>query len=395
MTLLLAAACLVARAAAAQDGADPESSGRFHLGSVRLAPSITLRNIGIDTNVFNEIDAPRSDFTFTLGARVDAWWRVRRVRLQSTNSLDFVYFNRYVDQRSVNPGNQIRVDVPLNRIRPYASVSVFSTHERATAEIDARAPHTLTTSRIGSEVRLTGKLTLDVNGSLSRTAYKNADDPNGSILHRSLTGHAVQTNCAVRYASTPLTTMVLGVERRKDVFAFSSERNAYSVAIKPGIEFKPLALVSGSAFVGYRRFRPVTAAIQEFTGTVADVNLAYILMGTTRLSTQISRDVNFSFEAVQPYYLLTGISASIDRHIVGPFDALARISRQKLAYRNIGPSIERSRLDLVANYGGSLSYRLAHNRRISADFDYIRRRSNVTTRGYNGLRFGISATYPL
>jgi hypothetical protein len=286
------------------------------------------------------------------------------------------------------------VDAPLNRIRSYASVSVLTSHERATPEIDARAAHTLTTHLAGSEVRLTGKLALDVNGSRSRTAYKNVDDPFGSVLHSALTGHALQTNFAVRYALTPLTTLVLAVEQRRDVFDFSSERDANSLSIKPRVEFKRSALVSGSASVGYRRFRPNTAVVPAFAGTVADVNLACTLMGTTRLSTQISRDVTFSFESVHPYYLLTGMSLSIDRHIAGPWDALARIGRQRLSYRNIASVTAASRMDLVARYGGSLSYRLAHNRRISADFDYLRR-SSVRTRDYHGLRFGISATYPL
>jgi hypothetical protein len=392
---LLAVICLLARPAFAQDGEDPESSARFHLGSIRIAPSVAVRNIGIDTNVFNDIDTPRSDFTATIGGNIDMWWHVGRARLNSTHSIDFVYFNQYVGQRSVNPGNQIRVDVPLNRIRSYASVSVLTSHERATPEIDARAAHTLTTHLAGSEVRLTGKLALDVNGSRSRTAYRDVDDPFGSILHSSLTSHALQTNVAVRYASTPLTTLVLAVEQRRDLFDFSPERDANSISIKPRVEFKRSALVSGSASVGYRRFRPNRSLVPGFAGTVADVNLAYTLMGTTRFSTQISRDVNFSFESLQPYYLLTGMAASIDRHVAGPWDALARVGNQKLSYRSMGPLIGSLRMDVVANYGVSLAYRLAHNRRIAVDFDSLRRRSSATNRSYHGFRFGISASYPL
>jgi Putative beta-barrel porin 2 len=394
---LLAVACLLARAASAQDGIDPEGSARFHLGPMRLAPSVTVSNLGVDTNVFNEeTNTPRSDFTATITTKLDSWWRVGRARLNSTNSLDFVYFNQYVGQRSVNPGNQIHVEMPLNRFKPYASVSVLATHQR-TAEIDVRAASVSTNTLTGSQVRLTGKLALDINGGLSRTAYKNTADPLASALHFALTSHAVQTHFAGRYAATPLTTVVLAIERRRDLFDFSSERNSESVSIKPGIEFKPFALVSGSAYVGYRRFRPMTAVVPGFAGTVADVNLAYTLLGTTRLTTQIQRDINFSFESTQPYYLLTGTSASVDRNIAGPWDAIARMGRQKLAYRSVVGSLAlgSSRTDIVANYGGSLGYRIAHNRRIGVDFDYVRRRSGVTGHNYQGLRFGISATYPL
>jgi hypothetical protein len=398
LIVTLAAACLLAGPAAAQDGSDPESAARFHLGPIAIAPSVTLRNIGIDTNVFNEIDgSPRRDFTATLGSRVDTWWRVSRARFRGTNGVDLVYFDKYVDQRSVNMENQIRVDVPLNRINPHASVSVVKTRERPTAEIDVRAPRVTINSVMGAEVRATGKLRLDITSSRSRIAYESSQDAFGSVLQIALTRSTLEHQFAMRYVLTPLTTLVLAIQRQEDRFDFSAERHANGISIKPGIELRPLALVSGTAHIGYRRFRPLSPIVPEFTGTAADVDLRYTLSETTRVTTRIDRDVNFSFEATQPYYVLTGMSASLDRHIRGAWDATTRVSKQRLAYRSVVgvTTIHQARLDTVTNYGVSLGYRIGRDRRIGADFDYVRRRSGVNGRNYQGLRFGMSATYPL
>ena len=55
---------------------DPEAIGRFRLGFIRFTPSITLTNLGVDTNVFNELDDPKDDFTVTFGPKAEFWSRL-------------------------------------------------------------------------------------------------------------------------------------------------------------------------------------------------------------------------------------------------------------------------------------------------------------------------------
>ncbi len=58
---------------------EPEAVGRFRLGFIRFTPSIVLTNLGVDTNVFNELVDPKDDFTVTSGPRRSsgaAWGRV-------------------------------------------------------------------------------------------------------------------------------------------------------------------------------------------------------------------------------------------------------------------------------------------------------------------------------
>jgi hypothetical protein len=38
---------------------DPEQMGRFHIGFIRYTPSLVLSNLGVDTNVFNELEDPK------------------------------------------------------------------------------------------------------------------------------------------------------------------------------------------------------------------------------------------------------------------------------------------------------------------------------------------------
>ncbi len=81
---------------------DPEAIGRFRLGFVRFTPSITLTNLGVDTNVFNELDDPKDDFTVSFGPKAEFWSRLGpRGHLYGNVGLDYQYFQEYDSQRVV------------------------------------------------------------------------------------------------------------------------------------------------------------------------------------------------------------------------------------------------------------------------------------------------------
>ena len=66
----------------AQTQDDPIERTRFQVGPLGLTPSIALTNFGVDSNVFNESEHSKSDFTFTVSPQLDAWLRAGRWRLR-------------------------------------------------------------------------------------------------------------------------------------------------------------------------------------------------------------------------------------------------------------------------------------------------------------------------
>lgn len=396
MWALLAAAFLLPGSAAAQEQGD-SAAARFRLGPIAVAPRMVLRNMGIDTNVFNDAGEPQQDFVATVGADVDTWWRVGRARLTGTTRFDLVHFSRYNSQSTVNGAQQLRAELPLNRLMPYASASVSRTRERPNLEIDVRIPQVASDAAIGTRLRLTGRLVLDIGTAHSTINYAATTD-SFSALRDALNNRTIRRQTAVRYAVTPLTTIVIGADRQSHRFLYSKERDAESVSVTPAVEFKRFALIAGKASVGYRRFRLISERAPSFAGVVAGVDLSYTLLGDTRFGARVHRDVGFSYEATQPYYVVTGIATSMERRLIGASDIVGRVSRETLAYRNlttVPQTQDSSRLDVIQSYGGGLGYRLGRDRRIGAGVDYVRRRSPITNRSYEGLRFGISVTYPL
>ena len=92
----LALAVLVAPASSAQttDGGPDPATVRVRIGPLWMNPTISLPNIGIDTNVFNDPPnvAPKRDFTITVSPKTDLWLRMGRTWLSGAIAEDIVWY---------------------------------------------------------------------------------------------------------------------------------------------------------------------------------------------------------------------------------------------------------------------------------------------------------------
>lgn len=413
--IVTALCCLLPLAVNAQDRPDPASSARMRIGPVALTPTMTT-SIGVDDNVFNEAEDPKDDLVASARPQAEAWLRLGRGRLSGLTSVEFVYFNQYDSERSVNTANRALLELPLNRVRPYATASFTNTRARLNAEIDARARYSQTAVGGGAEVRLGSRSFVGLEAQRTRFTFGEGVAFNESEIRDVLNRDIERLTLSLRQRVTPLTTVVLLTQRQQENFVFSPERNSRSVEVIPGFEFDNSALLNGRAFVGFRRFEPETPAIPSFSGVVAAVDLAYTLLGATRFQARVSRDVAYSVEILYPYFLLTEVSGSVTHRITSAWELVATASQQRLAYRNVQPAtivpspnptspgstgpttgtqvlLLEDRTDTFFNWGAGLGYRLGRYTRVGLNADYYRRRSVFDGRTYTSLRLNTSLTY--
>ena len=202
----------------------------------------------------------------------------------------------------------------------------------------------------------------------------------------------------LRVALTPLTTLVVKTEDEHDRFEFSPLRDSNSVLFEPGFEFKPFALLSGRASVGYRQFDALTPGVPDYSGPVAAVDLSYTMRETTRFAVSFSRDVEYSYEPTSPYYIENGGLFSVTQALGTDWDVVGRAGRTSLTYRGLNelaalaPDIV-SRQDTVTTWGFGVGRRCGSTLRIGIDADRTARTSVIAGRNYSGLRIGGSVTY--
>jgi hypothetical protein len=191
-----------------------------------------------------------------------------------------------------------------------------------------------------------------------------------------------------------LTAVTVEAAQTQDRFEFNPLRDSNSTAVRVGLGFDPFALIKGSATFGVRDFAPLSPGLPSYRGFVGTADLSYTLLGATRFAVQWKRDISFSFDNDQPYYLENGFNGSITQQVFGPFDAMVRGGVAHLDYRDRAGAavavVDRS--DEVRSYGVGVGYHFAEDLRLGFNVDKQQRISPVADREYSGLRYGTSLT---
>jgi len=388
-------ACAGARDARAQQlepPTNPEDSARYRFGPIWFTPTIDVRNVGVDTNVFNDYSEPKQDFVASFGPAVDMWTRFGRSRLNLHTTLQYDYFKTYSDERAFGTVNNGRYEVLLNRFTPFLEGSYDNTTRRASVEIDARARYETDSIVGGTDVRLSGRTAVRVKAERGHVRYDEGQTFEGNNLAQALNREDTAFSGALREALTPLTTLVVTGERRDYRFEFSHDRDTDSFRIVPGFEFKPGALISGRASLGYVWFSTLDHDVPDFQGVVSNVEVSYTAHAT-RVQVHLVRDPNYSYELDEPYYILTDAGVQVTERVTGRWDLVGRAARQWLNYQQLVSSGLSSREDHGWHLGMGTGWWVGTAMRVGVDADYVTRDSPVPFRSYSGWRVGGNLTY--
>jgi hypothetical protein len=416
-TVLLIAWAIPAVAAAQAELPPPDGplpidevlqENHLRLGPVYAKPVLQLKELGVDNNVFNTYgDQQASDFTLTLTPQADIAVPVaRRALFQATTAADLVWYAKYAGQRSINPQLDLRGQVFLHRLTLFGGRDYVNTRQRPNQEIDVRARHVDQMLTAGVDVAITPEVSVLVAGHRFTTRYDPAVEYDNTSLQRTLNRDTDSLEVSTRYRLTPLTSIAVRYDKLRDRFLMSPERDSDSYRVMPGVEFKPRALINGSAYVGYRAFTPLNAAaLPDFKGLVAELGLSYTLLGATTFAVRASRDLTYSYDELQPFFIDTSVGVSVRRALGGRFDTLVSADRHSYEYKNLlqpdatllaaDPTAgsDLARIDTTWNYAASLGYRIGREGRIGFGASYWNRSSTTRQfRAYNNLRFGSTMT---
>ena len=387
--------CLIAGGSAqAQTPAPPEpiESMPIHAGPFGLRPSIAITNVGTDSNVFNADDDPQDDFTATIVPRIVARVRAGRLFVSYGAASDIVYFQTYKDEGSVNGTTDLRVDGNLGRLQPYASAGWTSTKDRLNAEIDARAPRTQHTVSAGARLLVASRTALVVNARRFDLQFDDGSEFRGSDLAHNLNSRTNSIEGGVQLTLTPLTTLNLTTTVQEDRFDSDPLRNADSWRVTPSLQFDPTALIRGTVAVGYRRFDASDPQVPDYSGVVVQILAGYTLLERTKFDLDLTRDVQYSYEDLEPYYLSNGGRLTVTHRLVGPFEIQGIVGRQSLGYRNTAAQ-GTVRSDTVETYGAGVGYWLRPLLRAGFNWEQTRRQSEIPGRRYDRRRLFASLTY--
>lgn len=366
------------------------TSGVLSVGPVKFAPGLTIREIGWDSNVFDEPpeESPKEDYVAALQPDVSAFARLRFVRISAYAGSELTYYRTFDSERSVGHQVRGRADFLLSRVRPFIGIGQTQTRTRPNGEIDLRADR--------KDEEISGGLAFELSahslvyGSAYRTRHGFEDAfEDGVDIGESLTREGHNYQLGIKTDITPLLSVQLFGGYQEDRFDFLPIRDSESKMGTAVFRFAPDAVVTGIVTVSYRDTTFADPELKSFRGLVGTAGLTYPLLEVGRLSLALSRGVEYSFDTAEAYYVEQSINLSYTHRLFGGVDAQVRGGRSNFDYdARASVPAHTDTLDTVA---GSLGYNLRNRTRVAVNYEYARRRSpEFTVRNYERRRAYLS-----
>jgi hypothetical protein len=374
---------------------DPIESMPIHLGPLGLTPTIAITNFGIDTNVFNDPVDPKSDFTFTATPTMTGRLRSGRLLVGGALSTGLVYYQQFDDERSIDYSTKSRIDLDLGWFRPFGRADRLDTRDRLSLELDLRAPRVSTLVEGGARAVISPKTGVTFAARRSTVTFDETSVFEGVALSETLNSRTTVLEGGLELYLTPLTTMTMMVARQEDRFEVTPERNADSLRVMPTLRLEAPAIVQGMLAVGYRQFDGLDPSLPDYGGLVFQGSLSHVIAERTKVGVVLARDIEYSFERLEPYYLTTGARISMNHQLRDTIDIRAVAARDRLDYQieptDLAPA--GTRRDYIELVSAGFGYLLRTNVRVGLDVEYSRRTSSRLDRRYNRTRLLGSASY--
>ena len=294
---------------------------KWHIGPFRLYPTIRLRNIGYDNNVYyqREEDNPISDYTGTFSPEVKIYLLFRNFLILSlTESPEYVYYFKQKRERRWN--NTIIPEIKflfLNRFVISGRYSYRNRRWRATSEFDVRA-NELRESYKGSLFYETARRTsFGISASLDRISFEDITLPGEEIyLSRLLNREERSGNLAFYYRVFSESFFFLsgGYTEYRFEHIQSRWRDSYSYQALSGIRFPFLGKVRGTLSLGYKKLLTRREEKKGFSGLVGNTSLDFRIR-RFGFRFQYNRDCHFSYWSNSIYFVEGRYGAGISFYL--------------------------------------------------------------------------------
>jgi hypothetical protein len=348
----------------------------IQLGPVSVYPQIALRDVGTDSNVYSDSTAPRSDLTYSLTPSLYAVMPIGNTRFVGTGLGDLVYFRTYEDQRSLTTQFDGRYEVTSPGFRPFVSAGLVSRGGREGFEIDARPRRTQNTVMVGADVDVTPMTAITAWASRSKSSFDEEEEYLSVSLAEQLNHHRNSAAAGARFRVTPLTTLLIAAEVQQDRFERLPLRDADSFRLTPSLAIDTGGTMSGDVNAGYRVFTPRDASLTSYRGFVGAARLHYTLRGVTRFDVEVERDIDFSFDPTQPYYLESGGRLVVTHRVLGPIDVIGIGERRDLRNQRVGGTSFDGRREVTTSVGGGVSFQIQTQTRVALTYERSERTSS-------------------
>jgi hypothetical protein len=376
--LVFAGALLATAPVEAQISA-PREAAQIEFGTLALYPTLAIVDAGVDDNVFNDPFAPQRDYTLTVTSRVLTVLRLGSNELLFQAGDDYVWFQEVASERSNNTQYAVRFNMSASRFKPYIGAERVRTRVRRSPELDARARRVDRSVIGGIAFDLSPRTALVASVRLDDTSYDEGERFRNVELKAALNRSGRTADAGVRYAITPLTTLSVTAAYEEQKFNESHIRDLKRYTVGPMLEFSPEAAIRGSLVTAFELFKPDDPTLDESIGIAYQASLNWSIYGRTTFDLGAGRNISYSYQDTEPYYLLTNVRLLVTQPLPGWFELYGGYDWEHMAYKwrrgAAAPPGESDRVDRLSSASGGVGMRVGRLFRLKVGVEKTRRRS--------------------
>ena len=375
-----------------------EQNARWRFGPFRIYPSLQLRNIGYDNNVYqmSEEDDPIGDYTATISLPFTFYLPFRNWMIayfDISPGYDF-YLNEKQQSGfiySYSPGIRFLF---LNRFVLSGSYFYQKQRRRPTVEFDRRI-YVDTDGYDASLFYEMSRLTaIGFTGSIRNIRF---EDIEGEISYSAALNHEERDGNIEFYRRIFTDSDFFLTAGYTDYIFENPEfqwRDSYSYQVLSGIRFPVLGRARGTLSLGYRWVINRAEKNRRFSGLIGNTGLEFRL-GRFNLRFQFNRDFQFSYSSTSLYFtgnrFGTGLSFYLTRIIRLDYDfsyGESEYPEEELVRLPDGTFDDLQRKDTYRSHSAGLVFRIKRNIGIGLTVNYWERDSNAEafrrSRGFIG-----------
>lgn len=360
-----------------------EENTKWRIGPFRIFPSLVLRNIGYDNNVYRQSDLsdPVGDYTFTIALPITTHLLFRDWMIFSfTTSPEYVFFLEEERERSFNhsysPAIKMRL---LKRFVLSGSYLYRQARVRATSEIDYRVEETRKETRGQIFYETARGTSIGFTATYRDLKYQDIQEPGVAIFYSRRLNRTERLGQLELYYPVFTDSFFFvnwGFGEHDFEHPEAKFKDSYSYSIYTGLQFPLLGRIRGVLSLGYKVLEPYRSKKKTFSGPVGNVGLDYRLRRFT-FRALYQRDCEFSYWTDNVFYIEdsygAGLSFYLNQYIRLDYDFTYRDSYY--------PEPDTIRLP-------DESYT-----ELNREDDYISHRAGIVIRVYRNTGIGLMATY--
>jgi hypothetical protein len=369
---------LAAAPALGQVSAPPEPA-QLEWGSVSIYPTVQILDAGIDDNVFNDGVTPHRDYTMTFATKILAATRLGSNELLFQVGSEYVWFKEFSTERAGNAQYAMRFNFSASRWKPFIGAEHIRSSARRGPEIDARARRSDQYVLGGLGFNLTPRTSLTASARLGGSNYDEGESFRGVPLDAALNHSGHSGEAGMRYALTPLTTLAVLAGYEVQTFDQSAVRDVKRYTVGPTLEFSPEAAIRGRVVANFEVFKPEDPTLAERRGLAYQAGVNWSLYGQTVFDVESGRNISYSYQDTEPYYLLTNVRLTVRQPLGLGLELYGGGDWEHMSYRwhqDANPAVSESeRVDTLAAVNGGVGVRLGRSLLVRFGVERTRRRS--------------------